>query len=168
MVIWEEEKKTMGRILEIIKGDKMLNTLYRNSFSEIIDILKHMKKEDVQKISPEFLEYLRKNASKTYIPNLDHSKTIKEMELSPRTKAILALIYKKYWSNMEVNKIPKDINLNDVNIDVHVENNTVAEQIVATEAKDETKTELMLHEESFFEKILNKIKSIFRRAKSSI
>lgn len=76
----------------------MRNITYRNSFSEIIDILKHMKKEDVQRISPQFIKYLKRNASKTYVSSLDHSKTIKEMNLNPTTRAILALIYIKYWN----------------------------------------------------------------------
>lgn len=149
----------------------MLNIAYRNSFSEIIDILKHMKKEDVQKISPEFIEYLKRNASPNYVSTLNHSKTIKEMNLSPRTKAILALIYKKYWNNTGENESQKDINLNkNISVGLNTETDMFTEQIVELEPNSENKqkAELILHKESFLEKFLNKIKSIFKKEKSKV
>ena len=54
----------------------MINGEYRKAISEVLDILKHTRKEDVDKISIEFMEYLRKNASRTYIPNLESWATL--------------------------------------------------------------------------------------------
>lgn len=158
----------------------MLNTAYRNSFSEIIDILKHMKKEDVQKVSPEFIEYLRSNASKTYVSTLDHSKTIKEMNLNPRTKAILALIYNKYWSNTdEVDKnseedenvyeeYQKELSSKEsTSLNSSVKTKDFSEQTVPEEKLEDNKNlKMMTYKESFFEKILNKIKTFFKREKN--
>ena len=75
----------------------MLNIKYSEAITETLDILEHTKKKDVEKISFKFMEYLKENKSKTYIPNLDHTKTIKDMNLKPETKAILAVIYRKFW-----------------------------------------------------------------------
>ena len=43
------------------------------------------------------MDFLNANASVTYKPKLDHTKKIKDMQLKPKTKAILAIIYKKFW-----------------------------------------------------------------------
>ena len=75
----------------------MTNIEYRKSISEVLEILKHTKKEDVQKISPKFLEFLKNNALNEYKPHLDHSKRIKEMGLNDKTIAILSIIASKYW-----------------------------------------------------------------------
>ena len=79
----------------------MVSVEYREAITETLDILKHTKKEDVDKISSKFIDFLNANASKTYKPELDHTKNIKDMQLKHKTKAILAIIYKKYWCDSE-------------------------------------------------------------------
>ena len=67
----------------------MVNQIYAEAISETLDILEHTRKEDVDKISPKFMEYLRNNASPNYISSLDHSKKISDMELKEKTKVVL-------------------------------------------------------------------------------
>lgn len=76
----------------------MMNREYRKACAEVLDILEHTRREDVAKISPLFIEYLRVNSDKTYKPNLDHSKRIKDMNLRKETLGILAIISKKFWN----------------------------------------------------------------------
>ena len=83
----------------------MINNEYSIAISEVLDILNHIEKEYVDKISSEFMECLHKNASKEYISNLDHTKTIKDMNLGIKTKTILAIIYEKYWCTPEEKKV---------------------------------------------------------------
>ncbi len=75
----------------------MVSIEYSEAITETLDILKHTRKEDVDKVSPKFMDFLNANASVTYKPKLDHTKKIKDMQLKPKTKAILAIIYKKFW-----------------------------------------------------------------------
>jgi len=75
----------------------MLSREYKKAFSEVLDILKHTRKKDVDKISPAFMKFLRSNADRMYKPNLDHTKKIKDMELKKETLSVLALINKKFW-----------------------------------------------------------------------
>ena len=79
----------------------MVSVEYSEAITETLDILNHTRKEDVEKISSKFMEFLNANASKTYKPELDHTKKIKDMQLKSKTKAILAIIYKKFWCNSE-------------------------------------------------------------------
>ncbi|MBQ7765119.1 hypothetical protein IJ384_07125 [bacterium] len=79
----------------------MLTKAYREAYSEVLDILNHTRKEDVEKISPKFLQYLKSNCSKTYVSKLNHSVDIKNMKLNTETWAILAIIYRKFWCNEE-------------------------------------------------------------------
>lgn len=82
----------------------MVSVEYSEAIAETLDILKHTKKEDVDKIPPKFMEFLQANCSKTYKPELDHTQKIKDMKLKHKTKVILAIIYKKYWCNSEQKK----------------------------------------------------------------
>ena len=77
----------------------MISQEYSLAISETLDILDHTKKEDVDKISTKFLNFLKENASKTYVSCLDFSKPLKEMNLNQKTIGILSLINKKFWCN---------------------------------------------------------------------
>ncbi len=79
----------------------MVSQELSEGISETLDILKHMDKEYIDKIPQKFKDFLEKNKSVNYIPNLDHSKKIDEMNLKNKTKDILAIIYLKYWCNSE-------------------------------------------------------------------
>ncbi len=75
----------------------MINQEYSIAISETLEILNHTKKDDINKIPRSFLDFLRSNASRTYISSLDYSKPLEQMNLNPKTIGILSIINKKYW-----------------------------------------------------------------------
>ena len=79
----------------------MLSAEYSKSISEVLDILKHTNKDDVDKISPQFMKFLIENANEEYIPKLDHTKRIKDMGLNEKTIGILSIINTKFWCTPE-------------------------------------------------------------------
>ena len=54
----------------------MTNSNMRNAMSEVLEYLKGIKKEDLDKISPKFMNFLEENASKDYNPNFDYIKPL--------------------------------------------------------------------------------------------
>ena len=86
----------------------MTNIEYRKSISEVLDRLEHTNKEDVEKISPKFIEFLNKNKCDNYKPTLDHSKRIKEMNLRETTIGILSIINSKFWCTPEQKELFDD------------------------------------------------------------
>lgn len=72
---------------------------YEEAITELLDILNYTKIDDVNKIPPKFIEYLKQHSSKTYVPNLDHTQELKDMKLKPKTKALVSLIYREYFCN---------------------------------------------------------------------
>lgn len=79
----------------------MVSSEYSKSISEVLDILKHTNKDDVDKISSQFMKFLVENANKEYIPKLDHTKRIKDMGLNEKTIGILSIINTKFWCTPE-------------------------------------------------------------------
>lgn len=77
---------------------------YEDAVAEVLDILNHTKKEDVKKIPTKFITYLQQHASKTYIPNLDHTQKLKDMNLKPKTRALICLIYREYFCDEKQRK----------------------------------------------------------------
>ncbi len=96
----------------------MISVEYSEAIAEVLDILKHTNKNDVNRIPSDFMEFLNANTSKTYKPSLDHTKKIKDMKLKVKTKAILAIIYKKFWCNSkELEQFNRILKENDIKRD---------------------------------------------------
>lgn len=149
----------------------MVSVAYSEAAVEALDILKHTRKEDVNKIPKKFIEFLENNKSKTYIANLDHTKTIKEMELKPKTQALLGLIYLKYWANEEEKlEFRKKARENEFNYQKELNEKYNPDNLFKNKEKiivsDDNKTNMTLQKvkkETFIQRIIQKIKEIFRR-----
>ncbi len=145
----------------------MVSVEYSEAIAETLDILKHTRKEDVDKIPSKFMDYLKENASKTYKPELDHTKKIKDMQLKRKTKAILAIIYKKFWCDSEKKK-EFDNTLKNNEIEYQKElrekynpDNLFKNKVSQVETVDNS-VAMVEYKESIFKRFINKIKSIFR------
>ena len=76
----------------------MITKEYAMAYTEVIEILKYVPDEDVQKIPEEKLEFYKNNMNKEYQYSLDMTKEFEEQEMSEITKAILANIFRDYWA----------------------------------------------------------------------
>ncbi len=147
----------------------MISNEYSEAFAETLDILNHTRKEDVLKISPKFIEYLKSNASQTYISNLDHSKEIKDMDLSIKTKAILAIIYKKFWCTEEEAKdFDSRLRINEKNYQLELEKKFNTDNLFKDKKLNDSKLTnqnialVGVKDKNFLQKILDKLKKLFK------
>jgi len=76
----------------------MITKEYAMAYREVIEILKYVPDEDVQKIPEEKLEFYKTNMDNEYKYKLDMTKEFEEQEMSDITKAILANIFRDYWA----------------------------------------------------------------------
>ena len=147
----------------------MVSTEYSEAAVEVLDILKHTRESDVEKIPKKFIKFLEENSSKTYNPNLDHTKAIKEMGLKQKTQDILGVIYLKYWADEQgKEKFRAKIMENDRKHQEELREKYNADNLFKQKTKEEIKSveEMQLQvvgKETFIQKIINKIKSILRR-----
>jgi len=156
----------------------MVSKEYSEAAVEVLDMLKYVNSENVKKIPTKVIKFLEDNKSKDYICNLDHTKTVEEMELKPKTEAILGFIYLRYWADEEGKKkfeqkikeneelflreLKKEFNDNDIfNNKQNIEQNLQTENVESL--PEENKLLQEYKEASFVSKLLNKIKEIFRR-----
>lgn len=71
---------------------------YAKAYKEIIEILKYIPEESVNKIPREMIEMFKTKQLVTYDFKIDTEKTFEEQELLEETKAILANIFRDYWA----------------------------------------------------------------------
>lgn len=154
----------------------MADIQYANAYTEVLDILKYISKEDYEKIPKSKIKVFEENSNKNYSFTYDENKTLDEQNVSEITKAIIAILFRDYWATkeqryiiikkqqeikeqkqkelmakFEQNKNISEKDLKKVNVasDLDIDYELLG-----------TNVQLYKKEEGFFEKLVNKIKEL--------
>ena len=144
----------------------MVTKEYAIAYKEVVEILKYVPDEDVQKIPKEKLEFYKNNMDNEYNYKLDMTKEFEEQNMSDITKAVLANIFRDYWATPHQKEIIEAKEKNDLekleeekrekyNPDNIFKNKQ--EQIVV----EDTNLPAEIKEETFFKKLISFIKGLF-------
>lgn len=79
----------------------MADIQYANAYTEVLDILKHISKEDYEKIPKSKIKVFEENCNKNYNFTYDENKTLDEQNVSETTKVIIAILFRDYWATKE-------------------------------------------------------------------
>ena len=79
----------------------MADIQYANAYTEVLDILKHISKEDYEKIPKSKIKVFEENCNKNYNFIYDENKTLDEQNVSEITKVIIAILFRDYWATKE-------------------------------------------------------------------
>lgn len=142
---------------------------YANAYSEVIEILKYISEADYNKIPKNKINLFETNANKeykfTYNPNL----TLNEQNVSKRAKAIIAILFRDYWATeKQREKIIAKQNNDRMQIEKNKQERYNSDNLFYHRAKkveniqNET-VSLTEYKETFFSKIIKKIRQIFQR-----
>ena len=149
----------------------MVTKEYQIAYSEVLEILKYVPKEEYEKIDKEKLEFYERNKKQDYNFNYDVNKTLDEQGVSKIAKVIISIIYRDYWASDEErneilemqNKMRKNLKeKTQIDFDPNIAfNKNVEEENIVKEPINNQITEYK--KENFFQKIINKIKNIFNK-----
>lgn len=81
--------------------DRRNNSMYGKALREVYEVIDNMSVEDTKIISSAFLNKLYKAADWSYDFQYDKSKSFDEQKLSDDSKAILGIIYMRYFATIE-------------------------------------------------------------------
>lgn len=135
-------------------------------------ILKNATKDVKEKIPNEFITFLKNIESKTYKFKYDKTKTLKEQNLKAETKGLIALVYQDYLCDEEKRKkyLKK---CNERMLEKELEKRkkynpddlfkTQKEKQFIQDVDHKNIDSIIPQKESWFKKIFNKIKSLYRR-----
>lgn len=154
----------------------MENIRYANAMTEVLEYLKGIRQEDIDKIPKKLILFFKENASTNYICNIDYNRPLKEQQLLDETRGLISMLCLNYWCETEeqkkiyINRLSKNeakyqeelrekYNPNEI----FLNRNTKS---ISKESIQENTEELSLVEikqKTIIEKIIDKIKKIFRR-----
>ena len=157
----------------------MADIQYANAYTEVLDILKYISKEDYEKIPKSKIKVFEENSNKNYSFTYDENRTLDEQNVSEIAKAIIAILFRDYWATkeqryviikkqqeikeqkqkelmakFEQNKNISEKDLKKVNVASDLDLDIDYELLG-------TNMQLYKKEEGFFEKLVNKIKGFF-------
>lgn len=146
----------------------MVSTEYSEAISEVLDILQNSDDSIVKRIPRKLIEFWEKNKSSTYIPNLNHNKTINEMDLKDKTKDIITMIYLEYLCDTDEKKnIKKVLIKNEEKYQEKLRNkynpDNLFKKIDTTEKKSTKDFQMIVYKEPFYIKIIKYFKQFFHR-----
>lgn len=141
---------------------------YPNAYKEVYVILNNMEKEDVDKIPESFINVVKKNMNNEYEFELNRDVDFKEQDLLQETKAILAYIFLNYWGTEEQNKRIKQKFKQDIMIEEKQKEKLHSKEVFenkkyeSNEKQEKTTHMIEYKKENILERILHKLKNIFR------
>ena len=146
----------------------MVTKEYAMAYTEVIEILKYVPDEDVQKIPVEKLNFYKNNMDNEYNYKLDMSKRFEEQEMSDITKAILANIFRDYWATpKQKERIEAKEKYDLEKLEEEKREKYNPEDIFKNKKEEfvikKANLPVEIKKETFFEKLINFIKGLFKK-----
>ena len=79
----------------------MADIQYANAYTEVLDILRYISKEDYEKIPKSKIKVFEQNSNKNYSFKYDVDKTLEEQNVYEIAKMIIAILCRDYWTTNE-------------------------------------------------------------------
>lgn len=142
---------------------------YPKAYKEVVEILKYVPKESVDKIPQTMLDTFNSKMDNSYNFSVDINKSFEEQELLEETKAILANIFRDYWATpYQKERIEAKEKYDRLKIEEEKRANCNYD-IFKKESKTENKENevnnsnlpVEIKKEKFYEKIIKFFKKIF-------
>lgn len=140
---------------------------YHKAYKEVIEILKYVPQESVNKIPKTMLETFEKKMDKDYVFNVDINKSFEEQNLLEETKDIFAVIFRDYWATpYQKERIIAHENYDRQKIEKQKNDKYNPNDIFKIKNKNQEEKANNLpveHKEKFYKKILGFLKKIFNK-----
>ncbi len=141
---------------------------YHKAYKEVIEILKYLPKESVNKIPKTIIETFEKKQKKDYVFNIDINKTFEEQNLLEETKDILAIIFRDYWATpyqrekiQEKEKYERQ-KIEEEKLKKYNPKNIFKNKKNIIEKNEENKNlPIQIKKQKFYEKLINFLKNLF-------
>lgn len=158
---------------------------YAKAYTEVLEILKHIPKDEYDRIPKNEIQFYENNCDKNYKFIYNESLNVKDQVISREANAVIISIYMNYFANekqksiineilkqnsleaekqkskkYDVNNIFKEKQNDDISKNIN-ENNQTTNESDLQDSSNNLPMELNNKKENFIKKIINKIKNLF-------
>lgn len=134
------------------------------AYAELDEILNLMNNKYLEKIPTKFKDFISREKDKEYINKIDINKPLEEQNLQRKTLVLLAVLRLNYWCENEEEKQDFLNELRD-NQKEQVEKYSTDNIFTKNKKEDKAKNSQLIEykEKNVIQKLIEKIKNIFRR-----
>mgnify|MGYP004549397767 FL=1 len=145
---------------------------YPKAYTEVLEILKYMPKEDVDKIPREMIEMFENKRERSYVFKVKETDDFANLNILDETEAIFVNIFRDYWATPEQKEkiiekqsydklVIEEEKMRKYNPDkIFKQHEILKHNIDIVENKKETS--LVKVKESFFIRFVNFVKNVFK------
>ena len=145
----------------------MINKELSETLTELNEVFNNTSIDVIKRIPKTFLQFIADNVSDTYEFKYDKTKSLKEQNLKPRTKGLIALVYRDFICNNEekqiynekVSNVLKEIEL-EKREKYNPDNLFKNENKIKEDSEVLNEVNLVEVKDNFLYKLIKKVKSI--------
>lgn len=145
---------------------------YARAYTEVLEILKHIPKDELERIPKSELQFYEDNCDKNYKYEYNLDLAVDKQAISKEANTVIVALYMNYFANEKQKGIIEKI----------LKQNSIEEEKAKNEKYDVNKifeknqnehnganksenlpVDISNNQESFIKKIINKIKSLFKK-----
>lgn len=143
----------------------MVTAEYKIAYSEVLEILKYISKEEYNKIPKEMIQMFKTNATNESHFAYNSNKTLQEQNVSETARTIIAILFRDYWATeVQKEKILASQSYEREKLKEKMYNpddilKKKKEQLFEKNITNEVA--MVEYKENIFKKILNRVKKFF-------
>ncbi len=143
---------------------------YARAYTEVLEILKHIPEDELERIPKAELQYYEDNCDKNYKYEYDQELDVDKQAISREANTVIVALYMNYFANENQKGIIEKI----------LKQNSIEEEKAKSEKYDVNKifeknqqnneinnenlpVDISKNENNFIKRIINKIKSLFKK-----
>lgn len=153
---------------------------YAKAYTEVLEILKHIPEDELDRIPKSELQFYEDNCDKNYRYEYNQELAVDQQMISKEANTVIVALYMNYFANEAqksiIEKILKQNSVEEEKIknekyDVNkiFEKNQISQNSTLNDNSNDVNRENLpvsvdSNEQNFIKKIINKIKSIFKKS----
>lgn len=148
---------------------------YPKAYTEVLEILKYMPKDDVNKIPKELVNTFEYKKDNNYIFAINEYQDFSKLKVLNETKAIMVNIFRDYWASSEQKEKIKTKQQHDMRIieeekrkkyypdSIFKDKQSIVIENIVPENNEQHTEMIEYKEQKWYQKIFNLIKNLFHR-----
>ena len=149
-----------------------MNNAYAIAYTELLELLKYLPKDEFDKIPKEKIEFYENNKDTDYKFVYDPSKSLQEQNVSKKTNGIIVMLFRDYFATeSQKEKLKNILKQNEAKRQEEAREKYNSDNLFKkrNEVKEYEMQEqsnivsMVEYKESLIKRIINKIKNFFRK-----
>jgi len=144
----------------------MINENYAKAYTEVLEIIKYLPHEELDRIPKEKIDFFERNKDKFYKFNISLEKPLSEQNISIEANSVIITLFRDYFAtDIQREKLKNILEQNEMRYQEELREKYNPDDIFKKHILEENTIKdeacLVKYKESIFKRFIIKIKSIF-------